>query len=194
MLFPAFRQPSRPCHSRHRPRLHQDGFVASTEPVDLARIALRRLGLVGKGDERDRRPTQDELDQIITAFENNHRQQIPVGRIARFAVATAMRLDEISKIQWRDYDSEKKMLLIRDRKDPRKKKGNDQRIPLLDISGYDACGIIGEQPSAGFGHSSGSRFGSTCVSERALHAKLRNTLHRALAYPAGSVQSPLRYF
>jgi integrase len=37
------------------------------------------------------------------------------------------------------------MLLIRDRKDPRKKKGNDQRIPLLDVSGYDACEIIEEQ-------------------------------------------------
>jgi integrase len=37
------------------------------------------------------------------------------------------------------------MLLIRNRKDPRKKKGNDQRIPLLDVSGYDACRIIQEQ-------------------------------------------------
>lgn len=121
------------------------GVIISTEPVDLARIALRRLGLVGKGDERDRRPTQDELDRIVAAFENNRRQQIPVGRIVRFAVATAMRLDEISRIQWRDYDHENKMLLIRDRKDPRRKKGNDHRIPLLNVSGYDACGIIGEQ-------------------------------------------------
>jgi len=37
------------------------------------------------------------------------------------------------------------MLLIRDRKDPRRKNGNDQRIPLLDVSGYDACAIIEEQ-------------------------------------------------
>jgi integrase len=37
------------------------------------------------------------------------------------------------------------MLLIRDRKDPREKKGNDQRIPLLDVSGYDAMKIIEEQ-------------------------------------------------
>jgi hypothetical protein len=28
------------------------------------------------------------------------------------------------------------MLLIRDRKDPRRKNGNDQRIPLLHVSGY----------------------------------------------------------
>ena len=67
------------------------GVVVSTEPIDLARIALARLGLVGKGDERDRRPTQDELDRIVSALEANIRQQIPVGRIIRFAVATAMR-------------------------------------------------------------------------------------------------------
>jgi hypothetical protein len=55
------------------------GVVVSTEPIDLARIALARLGLVGKGNERDRRPTQDELDRIVSAFEANIRQQIPVG-------------------------------------------------------------------------------------------------------------------
>lgn len=121
------------------------GVIASTEPIDLARIALGRLGLVGKGDERDRRPTQDELDRIISSLEANIRQQIPVGRVIRFAVATAMRQDEIARVEWRDFDASNRMLLIRNRKDPRKKKGNDQRIPLLDVSGYDACKIIEEQ-------------------------------------------------
>jgi integrase len=121
------------------------GVVVSTEPIDLARIALGRLGLVGKGHERDRRPTQDELDRIISALERNIRHKIPVGRIVRFAVATAMRQDEIARVEWRDFDTKSRMLLIRDRKDPRKKKGNDQRIPLLDVSGYDACNIIEEQ-------------------------------------------------
>jgi integrase len=121
------------------------GIAASVEPLDLARIALTRLGLVGKGDERDRRPTQDELDRIISAFEANKRQQIPVDRIIRFAVATATRQAEIVRVEWRDWDASNRMLLIRDRKDPRKKKGNDQRIPLLDVSGYDATKIIEEQ-------------------------------------------------
>ena len=121
------------------------GVIVSTEPVDLARISLGRLGLVGKGNERDRRPTQDELDRIIASIEANDRQLIPVGRIIKFAVATAMRQDEISRVEWRDFDPNGRMLVIRDRKDPRKKKGNDQRIPLLDVSGYDACKIIEEQ-------------------------------------------------
>jgi integrase len=102
------------------------GVVVSTEPIDLARIALGRLGLVGKGDERDRRPTQDELDRIVSALEANIRQQIPIGRIIRFAVATAMRQDEIARVEWRDFDASGRMLLIRNRKDPRKKKEEGQ--------------------------------------------------------------------
>lgn len=47
------------------------GLPVKVEPVDLARIALKRLGLVGKGEERDRRPTQDELDRLIEHFEGN---------------------------------------------------------------------------------------------------------------------------
>src|SRR5262249_17830104 len=38
------------------------GIEASAEEVRLARIALKHLRLVGKSNERDRRPTQDELD------------------------------------------------------------------------------------------------------------------------------------
>lgn len=124
------------------------GVTLSTEPLDLARTALKRLGLIGKGKEQDRRPTQDELDRIITALDENSRQNIAVDRIVRFAVATAMRQEEICRIEWRDFDPRTRMLLIRDRKDPRRKDGNHQRIPLLDVSGYDACKIIEEQGGA----------------------------------------------
>ena len=58
-----------------------------------------------------------------------------------------MRLDEICRAECRDFDPNNKTLLIRDRKDPRKKSGNSQRIPLLDVSGYDAVGIIEERLS-----------------------------------------------
>jgi integrase len=133
------------------------GVVLSMEPVVLARIALARLGLIGKGDERNRRQTQDELDRLIAAFEANLRQQIPLGRIVRFAVATAMRQEEICRIEWADFDRENKMLLIRDRKDPRRKNGNNQRIPLLDVCGYDSCAIVNEQ-HAYSGKSSGRIF------------------------------------
>jgi hypothetical protein len=44
-----------------------------TDLVLLARTALRRLGLIAKGKERDRRPTRDELDRI--------ERDIPAGKI-----------------------------------------------------------------------------------------------------------------
>ena len=121
------------------------GLSVNVEPVDLARIALKRLELVGKGQERDRRPSQEELDALIAFFDGNLRQIAPVGRIIRFAVATAMRQEEICNVRWSDLDSGSRMLLIRDRKDPRHKSGNNQRIPLFAATGYDAWAIVEEQ-------------------------------------------------
>jgi hypothetical protein len=66
------------------------GIATRVEPVDLARIALRRLGFI-EGRERDRRPIEVELGRLIEHFESNPRQLIPVGRTMRYAVATAMR-------------------------------------------------------------------------------------------------------
>lgn len=127
----------------HAAAIH--GMDVSIEPVQLARIALKRLGLIGKGKERDRRPTEEELKGLFAHFDCNPRQFIPMSRIIKFAIATAMRQEEICRVTWSDLNVQSKMLTIRDRKDPREKKGNDQRIPLLGVSGYDAFGLIEEQ-------------------------------------------------
>jgi integrase len=133
------------------------GLPFSPEPVELARIALKRLGLVGKGVERDRRPTQDEIDALLQFLSRNPLQQIPVDRIIRFAIATAMRQEEICRVEWTDVRARTKTLLIRNRKDPRNKHGNNQEIPLLAVSGYDAWAILEEQRHAG-GNTSGRIF------------------------------------
>lgn len=121
------------------------GLPVKVEPIDLARIALKRLGLIGKSNERDRRPTDEEIARLVAHFEGNERQLIPMGRIIQFAIATAMRQEEICRVTWSDLNARTKMLTIRDRKDPRAKKGNDQRIPLLSVSGFDAFALIEEQ-------------------------------------------------
>ncbi len=124
------------------------GLNVSIEPVQLARKALNRLGLVGHSQERDRRPTQDELDALIAYVDSNPRQTIPVGRIIKFAVATAMRQEEICMIARKDVCARTRTQLVRNRKDPRKKEGNHQKVPLLDINGYDAWELIQEQIAA----------------------------------------------
>ena len=121
------------------------GVIVPSEEVTLARVALRRLDLVGKGNERDRRPTKDELASIIRFNDNNTLQTIPVGRIVKFAVATAMRQEEICRLRWPDIDLKARIAIVRDRKDPRRKGGNHQRIPLLDAAGYDPVALLLEQ-------------------------------------------------
>ncbi len=121
------------------------GINVSIEPLQLARIALKRLGLIGKGLERDRRPTEAELEALLAHFDASDKQTIPMSRVIKFAIATAMRQEEIFRVTWSDLNPRTKMLTIRNRKDPQLKMGNDQRIPMLDVSGYDAMALIEEQ-------------------------------------------------
>ena len=133
------------------------GLDISPEPVDLARVALKRLGLIGKGTERGRRPGTDELNRLFRCFDDNERLTLPMTRIVKFAVATAMRLDEICRVEWTDLDIDRRMLLIRDRKDPRNKTGNDQRIPLFAATGFDAWALVTAQVKD-LGHVTGRIF------------------------------------
>jgi integrase len=121
------------------------GIEVSAEEARLARVALSHLNLVGKSNERDRRPTQDELDELIEYFETNRRQFIPMGRIVRYAVATTLRQEEICKPEWSLVDMKKRLVIIQDRKDPRNKDGNDQKVPLLNLTGYDAWEVVLQQ-------------------------------------------------
>ena len=148
------------------------GIAVPTEQVRLARIALNRLGLVARSNERDRRPTEQELDQIIATADGNLRQLIPLGRLIKFAVATAMRQDEICRVSFEDFNATQSTLMIRQRKHPRQKQSNDQAIPLVADAGYDAAALIIEQRerygrSTGFifpydGRSVGAAFRRTC--------------------------------
>lgn len=56
-----------------------------------------------------------------------------------------MRQEEICKIHWDDVNLETKVVTVRDRKDPRRKDGNHQKVPLLNITGYDAWHLLLEQ-------------------------------------------------
>jgi integrase len=127
------------------------GIDVPVDQVNLARVALRRLSLVDKGNERDRRPTQDELDRIIGLHDDNPRQTIPIGRIVKFAVASAMRQEEICTLIWADVDFTAQLATVRNRKDPRRKSGNHQKIPLLDATGYDPIALLREQRALGLG-------------------------------------------
>lgn len=121
------------------------GIAVNAEAVAQARVALRRLGLVGQPQERDRRPTEDELERLFVYFDGNDRLTMPMTRIVQFAIATGMRIDEIFRIEWTTLDARTRTIMVPDRKDPRKKDGNNQRVPLLAATGFDAWAILEAQ-------------------------------------------------
>lgn len=108
--------------------------------VAAARPLLNHLGLIGGGGKRERRPTEDELQAVLRHLEAQ--RGLLFAEIVRFAVATAMRRGEIVALTWPDIDVEKRLALVRDRKDPRRKAGNDQWVPLL----AEAWAVLQRQP------------------------------------------------
>ena len=96
-----------------------------------ARASLMHRGLNTRSQERDREPTDDELGRIYGHWATLKRQQIPMQTLCQFALATGMRQGEITRLEIEDINPEAKTVVIRDRKDPRNKKGNDQTVPLL---------------------------------------------------------------
>ena len=116
------------------------------DPVKAARFKLIYLGLICKADERDRRPTAKEIDEIKQYFSEKNRQKVPMPDIIDFGVATGMRAGEITALRWSDLNEDEKSIIIRDRKHPTKKIGNNQTVPLLNLNGLDAFELIKKQP------------------------------------------------
>lgn len=97
--------------------------------VAQARPLLSHMALIGSGGKRERRPNDDELGHVL-AWLAEHKGQLYADVVA-FAVGSAMRRGEIARVVWADLDPAKKTVLVRDRKHPRQKKGNDMWVPLL---------------------------------------------------------------
>lgn len=111
--------------------------------VAAARPLLGHLRLISAGQARTRRPTEDELQRLFLYFrENAERTHLKMEDIIRAAITLGLRRGELFRVEWSDLDEAKKMLLVRDRKHPRQKKGNDQWIPLIG-EGWD---LVQRQP------------------------------------------------
>ena len=96
-----------------------------------AREGLKHRGLRTRSKERDREPTDTELARLYAHWRASPRQRIDMETLCRFALASGMRQDEICRLQVEDVDRQARTVVIRDRKDPRNKAGNDQVVPLL---------------------------------------------------------------
>lgn len=110
------------------------------KPFEVARANMAHLKIPTKSKERDRRPTADEIKRLCDYFDTA--SKLPMRDIILFAVGSAMRLSEIVGLRWADLNEQDKTIIIRNRKHPREKVGNDQEVPLLG----ETIAIIKRQP------------------------------------------------
>ncbi len=117
------------------------GIPVNLQAVEDAGDHLRKMGLIGRPDERTRRPTNDELEKLYAYF-NNRNHSAPMIDIVNFAIHSARRLSEIFRIRWSDLDIESRTCVVRDLKHPRKKMGNNVTFKLTKA----ALDIVLKQP------------------------------------------------
>ena len=102
------------------------GYPLSRQEFDDAVTVLKKLGLIRKGGERDRRPTLEELDRLMEHFgriRENRPSSIPMQKIVAFALFSTRRQEEITLLRWDDLDDDR--ILVRDMKHPGDKIGNN---------------------------------------------------------------------
>lgn len=105
-----------------------------------ARPLLLHLQLIGAGNRRTRRPTEDELAAVLTWV----RERSPVAADGMLVASiTGLRRSElVTKLQWADIDEKTRAALIRQRKHPRRQMARDEWVPLLGA----AWDIVQRQP------------------------------------------------
>ena len=100
------------------------GYPEKPNPVRHAVKVLRRRGMIDKGTERDRRPTDAEMDALYNELKIKNPEALAV---IQFGTETGMRRGEICKLRWKDYDTETGCLLVHEENT---KTREARRIPL----------------------------------------------------------------
>lgn len=107
----------------------------SMAPFIDARPTLKKLGLVGKGKERDRRPEYGEISDIVKGAYNSRHSAYgrshdfcPLDKLIVFQMFSGRRISETCRLLWNDLDKPSQRVLVRDMKDPSRKEGNDVEV------------------------------------------------------------------
>jgi integrase len=111
------------------------GYEVDALAMPDARKVLRKLGMVSKSKERNRRPTLEELDKLMVHFfemQTRRKAQIDMPKLIAFAIFSTRRQEEITRICWDDLDCTRQAVLVRDMKNPGQKIGNDVWCHLPD--------------------------------------------------------------
>lgn len=120
------------------------GISIDNTVIRDARPLLKQMNLIGKSERRTRRPIDNELDLLIEGLRKRQEHKysiIPFVDILNFSILSCMRISEVCSLLWDDVDYKQRAVLVRNRKDPRKKIGNHMLVPLLG----DAWNILQSQ-------------------------------------------------
>jgi integrase len=122
--------------------------VVPVQAVAEAISAARRLKIIGPSQERDRRPTSDELAQLMTFVPTSANAHIDLGAVVRVLSILPLRLSELCGIGWADLNEERRSAVIRGRKNPDilKRGGSIEEVPLIEFGGVDTYAVIARRP------------------------------------------------
>lgn len=114
------------------------GIDVGLAPFIDARPTLGKLDLVGKSNERDRRPTVEEMSEIVDLAHESSKSSYfrdsyaPCDKIFVFQMFSGRRISETCRLKWNELDHKNKRALITGMKSPTKKEGNDVWVLVPD--------------------------------------------------------------
>lgn len=103
-------------------------YPLSKQEFENAIESMKRLKLIAKSAERDRRPTLAELDRLMEHFAGRRSDSVPMQKITAFAIFSTRRQEEITRLLWDDLEGGR--ILVRAMKDPKNKDVNNVRCEL----------------------------------------------------------------
>lgn len=112
--------------------------------IEDAVASLREARIIGRANARSRRVSDAEIERIIEQLGRNP-STVPMPDIVLFALHSARRQGEITRLRWDDLDERTRTGLVRDVKHPTRKKGNHKRCKFTP----EAWEIIKRQPQDG---------------------------------------------
>ncbi|TIL85173.1 MAG: site-specific integrase [Mesorhizobium sp.] len=100
------------------------GYPLDEKAMTDATTVAAKLEMTGRSNQRDRRPSLDEMNRIMDFFSARKEGSVPMVRISAFAMFSTRREGEIVRLRWPDLDEAHSRILVRDAKDPRGAAGN----------------------------------------------------------------------
>lgn len=112
-----------------------DGVSAA--PVNTAKLYLEREGIYGNSQPRERRPTPDELGELIWHFnvpaKRGHKRRIDMAGMTVWQPLSGRRIGESCALLWVDWNRRAQTILVRKMKDP-KRRGKMKTVALPDAA------------------------------------------------------------